>query len=398
MTIWTKQSPSTRQPDLASEVAGWSEPPRTAPARHRLRAFLARHPFALLVLLPTLLVGTYFMGFAAPQYDSEARFMIKGSAPTSVPGSLSDLARAGGMAASGQDSLAVRDYLASHDAVRRLGEKLPLLDIFRRPEADPLARLWWANPPAERLLDYYQRMVAADFDTTSGITTLRVRSFRPEDSKAIAEQLLGLSEAMVNRLNQRQLADALRIAREEYDISEARLTRVQLAMTSFRERERAVDPARTAGITLEIIGKLDGALAQARAELTEALRYTRPDNPRVLQLQNRVAALEAQAATERTRSTSGEAALPQQIGEYERLNVERELARGMLASATASLERARVEAQKQQIFIQRVVEPNLAEYARYPKAIQSILYVFFCLSLVYGLLWLLVAGMREHAS
>jgi hypothetical protein len=142
--------------------------------------------------------------------------MIKGSAPTSVPGSLSDLARAGGMAASGQDSLAVRDYLASHDAVRRLGEKLPLIDIFRRPEADPLARLWWPNPPAERLLDYYQRMVAADFDTTSGITTLRVRSFRPEDSKAIAEQLLGLSEAMVNRLNQRQLADALRIANDTH--------------------------------------------------------------------------------------------------------------------------------------------------------------------------------------
>ena len=397
MTIWTKQSPSIRPPDLASEVAGWAAPPRPR-VWPRLRAAAARHPFLLLVLLPTLLASVYFLGFAAPQYDSEARFMIKGSAPSGVPASLSDLARSGAMAASGQDSLAVRDYLASHDAVHRLGEKLPLIDIFRRPEADPLARLWWANPPAERLLDYYQRMVAADFDTTSGITTLRVRSFRPEDSKAIAEQLLTLSEDMVNRLNKRQLADALRIAREEYDIAEARLTRVQLAMTSFREREKAVDPARTAGITLDIIGKLDGALAQARAELTEAQRYTRPDNPRVLQLQNRVAALEAQVATERARSTSGETALPQQIGEYERLNVERELARGMLASATASLERARVEAQKQQIFIQRVVEPNLAEYARYPKAIQSILYVFFCLSLLYGLLWLLVAGMREHAS
>ena len=324
--------------------------------------------------------------------------MIKGSAPVAGAGSLSDLARASGFTPSSQDSLAVRDYLGSHDAVRRLGETLPLIEIFRRPEADPLARLWWANPPAERLLDYYQRMVGADYDTTSGITTLRVRSFRAEDSKAIAERLLGLSEEMVNRLNQRQLADALRIAREEYEIAEARLTRVQLDMTAFREREKAVDPARTAGITLEIIGKLDGALAQARAELTEALRFTRPDNPRVLQLQNRVAALEGQAATERARATVGDQALPQQIGAFERLNVERELARGMLASATASLERARMEAQKQQIFLQRVVEPNLAEYARYPKSIQTILYVFFCLSLLYGLLWLLVAGIREHAS
>jgi len=397
MKIWTKQSPSTSLPDLASEVAGWAAPPR-APARRRLRAVFARHPFALLVLLPTLLVAGYFLGFAAPQYDSEARFMIKGSAPVAGAGSLSDLARASGFTPSSQDSLAVRDYLGSHDAVRRLGETLPLIEIFRRPEADPLARLWWSNPPAERLLDYYQRMVGADYDTTSGITTLRVRSFRAEDSKAIAERLLGLSEEMVNRLNQRQLADALRIAREEYEIAEARLTRVQLDMTAFREREKAVDPARTAGITLEIIGKLDGALAQARAELTEALRFTRPDNPRVLQLQNRVAALEGQAATERARATVGDQALPQQIGAFERLNVERELARGMLASATASLERARMEAQKQQIFLQRVVEPNLAEYARYPKSIQTILYVFFCLSLLYGLLWLLVAGIREHAS
>ena len=53
---------------------------------------------------------------------------------------------------------------------------------------------------------------------------------------------------------------------------------------------------------------------------------------------------------------------------------------------------------RQQIFLLRVVEPNLAEYARYPKATLSVLYVFACLSVAYGLAWLLIAGMREHAS
>ena len=74
------------------------------------------------------------------------------------------------------------------------------------------------------------------------------------------------------------------------------------------------------------------------------------------------------------------------------------MATAQLASATASLEKARGDAQRQQIFLLRVVEPNQAEYARYPKASLTTLYIFACLSVAYGLAWLLIAGMREHAS
>ncbi len=96
-------------------------------------------------------------------------------------------------------------------------------------------------------------------------------------------------------------------------------------------------------------------------------------------------------------ATSG-AAASQNLGEFERLSTERELARMHLASATASLERARVDAQRQQIFLLRVVEPNLAEWARYPKAFETVLYIFLCLCVAHGLAWLLIAGMREHAA
>jgi capsular polysaccharide transport system permease protein len=159
-----------------------------------------------------------------------------------------------------------------------------------------------------------------------------------------------------------------------------------------------VDPTRSAGLALDNIGRLEGALAQARAELAEAQRFARADNPRLLQLRNRIEALNGQIAEERGRLANRNEGFSQQVGEYELLNVERELARAQLASATASLEQARGDAQRQQIFLLRVVEPNLAEYARYPKATLSILYIFACLSVGYGLAWLLIAGMREHAS
>ncbi|MBX6743767.1 MAG: capsule biosynthesis protein, partial [Acetobacteraceae bacterium] len=101
---------------------------------------------------------------------------------------------------------------------------------------------------------------------------------------------------------------------------------------------------------------------------------------------------------ERQRISTAGLGNSQQIGEFERLGMERELAQTQLASATASLERARAEAQRQQIFLLRVVEPNLAEWPRYPRASLNVLYIFICLSVGYGLAWLLVAGMREHAA
>ncbi|MBL6453864.1 capsule biosynthesis protein [Belnapia sp. T6] len=364
-----------------------------------MRRFARRRAYALTVLLPTAIAGGYLFGYAAPQYDSEARFLVRGrSAPSPSMGGLGEMMSGAGFRPAQEDAMGIRDYLESHDAVAALRTRMPLVEMFRRPEADPVARLWWEEPNAERLLDYFRRMVKVEYDTTSGITTLRVHSFRADDSQLIAQNLLALSEGMVNRLNERLQQDALRVAREELERAEARLTAAQLAMAEFRQRERAVDPTRSAAVAVETIGKLEGALAQARAELAEAQRFARADSPRITQLRNRVEALNAQAREERERVSVGEAGLSQQIGDYERLSLERELARAQLASATASLEKARVDAQRQQLFLLRVVEPNLAEYARYPKATLTVLYLFLALSVGYGLAWLLVAGMREHAA
>jgi capsular polysaccharide transport system permease protein len=401
MTIWTRRSPSTKLPDAAGtlDATGWSGPvPAPGGFVARLRRSARRNAFKLTVVLPTLLAALYLGVLATPQYDSEARFLIRGRSASPVVPGLGEMLQGSGFRTSQEDAMGIRDYLQSHDAVGALRQKLPLVDMFRRPEADIIARLWWEEPSAERLLDYYRRMVTVEFDSTSGITALRVHSFRAEDSQAIARALLELSEGMVNRLNERLQQDGLRVAREETARAEARLADAQLALTAFRERERAVDPARSAAIAIETIGALEGALAQARAEMGEAMRFARGDNPRVMQLRNRIEALGAQVNEERQRSSSAETGLSQQIGEFERLSLERELARGQLASAASSLEKARIDAQRQQLFLLRVVEPNLAEYARYPKAILTVLYLFLALSVGYGLAWLLVAGMREHAA
>jgi capsular polysaccharide transport system permease protein len=365
--------------------------------RSRARRFL---PLILVVLLPTLLTGGFFFGYAAEQYESEARYLVRGRQNGGGSGGslLGEVLSSAGFKAANEEALAVRDYLQSHDAVRDLRRHIDLVSLWRRPEADLVTRLWWEEPDTERLLRYYRGKVDVLHDTSTGLTTLRVRGFRPEDSKAVADQLLAASEALVNRFSERSTADTLRVAREEVALAERRVVAARDAVTAFRQREQAVDPTRSAAITLETIGQLEGTLTQTRAELQERQAFMRPDNPHIQNLRNRIAALTTQIAEERRRATVGDATVSQQMADYERLMLEREFADRQLASATASLETARADAQRQQLFLIRVVEPNLAERAEYPRAAYITASVFVSMLVLYGIGWLLVVGVREHAS
>ena len=124
----------------------------------------------------------------------------------------------------------------------------------------------------------------------------------------------------------------------------------------------------------------------------------RPDNPQIQVLNNRIAALSAQIGVERARVTRGDETMIQQLSSYERLQLERDFAERQLASAISSLESARADAQRQHVFLMRVVEPNLPERALFPKAVFNTLTLLVGLSILYGIGWLLVAGAREHAS
>ena len=390
------EAPSFQAPIPEVETR-WSEGDPVPPPKptSRLRRFLL-HPFTCWVIVPTLLAIAYFYGFASPQYVSEARFVVRSrsDAPQVSLGSMLSAAVGGG-GVSSADAFSVRDFLISHDAVRRTDERLDLRKMWGREEADILSRLWADDP--ERLTKYFNSMVSVAYDSTTGVVTLRVRSFMPEDSKAIAETLLILSEQLINSLSERAREDALSIARREVGVAERRVLESREALTLFREQQHELDSAGTAQAAVATIAQLENAHIAAQAELRERQAFMREDNPGLQATRNRITALERQIAAERSRRTQGDGALSQQLAGFERLMLEREFADRQLASATASLETARIEAQRQQLYLARVVEPNLAVYPLYPRKLISVGSFFLGLSVAFGIGWLLVAGMREHA-
>jgi len=367
------------------------------PAR-RFGALVRRHPFVFAVLLPTLLAALYFFLYATPQFISESRFIIKtqSSAAATLGAELMGGSR-GGIGASESEN-AVRDHLLSHDALAAVRQRMDLVATFRPPHADIYSRLWWPNPTVERLLDHYRHQVQVVPDAYTGIVTMTVRTYSPEDSLILSRHLLDIGEEWVTRANQRMLDETMRAARDVVQMAERRVTEAAAAVTAFRQRELALNPTRSAEMAVGSIGGLEQEATRLRAELQTLQSFSRPNAPQITNLRNRIAAIERQIQEERARVANADQGVTQQVAGFERLVLEQELANRSLGAAMAGLEAATANAQRQQIFLQRVVEPNLAQRSLYPKPVLFTVYVFAGLSMIYGMLWLLVAGVREHAS
>jgi capsular polysaccharide transport system permease protein len=121
-----------------------------------------------------------------------------------------------------------------------------------------------------------------------------------------------------------------------------------------------------------------------------------PTNPNLPSLRQRVEALEGQLALERNRVGSTSDRLAEKLAEYEKLSLEREFSVRALSDAVKSLEQARLEARRQQLFLERVVDPGVADYATMPQRWRMVATVFGFNVLGLAMGWLIVTGVREH--
>ena len=357
--------------------------------------------FFVVVVFPCLAAALYLYGFAADQYESEAHYLVRAQgAPASSGSSIEKLLGASGSSGGGGQGEAnsVADFLLSHDAVDALRRQSALIARFRRPGADGLSRLPSADPTPEALLKYYRKQVDVHYDTDTGITTLKVRAFRPTDAYVIARKLLGLGEGQVNTMNVRSYADAVKLSRQQLAEAEQALTQVQSRMTNFRQDSRDVNPQGTAEAQIGLVSKLESELSAARSQLATTVSLIGMRNPQYAALSQQVRSLQSQVATQSAKLAGGGNAIAAGLGDYERLRMQQEFLSKRYDAASAAFEAARQQAVRQQLYVVRIVDANMPVRSEYPKRALSLLTLFIALMVLYGLGWLVAAGVREHAS
>jgi len=158
-----------------------------------------------------------------------------------------------------------------------------------------------------------------------------------------------------------------------------------------------IDPAKSSVILGDLIGQLGSDLADAQSLATEK-QSNSPNDPGLPALRQRAAALQNQIQTERGKIADDTTGLADKLAGYERLTLERDYAKEALKRSLDSLDAARTEARRQQLFLERIVNPDKADYPLAPAKLWILFTVFALNAIGITVAYLLRNGLREHAQ
>lgn len=352
--------------------------------------------FLLCVALPTAMAIVYFGLVASDVYISESRFVVRSPQKPTVSG-LGALLQGVGFSKAQDDSYTVHDYVLSRDALKEIDNKLGVAKAYSSSNVDIFNRFGAVDfdNSFEALYKYYQKKVDVQQDTASSISTVTVRAYTAQDAFNINQKLLELSEGLVNRLNERGRQDLIRSAAAEVAEAEKKSKIAASALSAYRNAKGVVDPERQATVQLQQVAKLQDELIATKTQLAQLKTFT-PQNPQIQALELRARTLQNEMDLETNKVTGGDRSLANKAADFQRFALDREFADKQLASALASLESARNEAQRKQVYIERIVQPSLPDIAMEPKRMRSILATFFLGLVAWGILSMLLAGVREH--
>ena len=353
--------------------------------------------FLFTVVLPTLVAVFYFGLIKSDIYISESHFVIR-SPERQIQTGLGAIFQGAGFSRSQDDAHNVHDFMLSRDALQNINAEIDLRKAFNRREVDLFSRF---NPLGidnsfEALFRYYRKRIAIELNNTSTISILQVRTFNTEDSYRINEMLLQMGEEFINRLNERSRQDMIRFAKSEVNIAAQKAKKAAKDLSDFRNKHGVFDPERQSALQLKQITKLQNELLATKVQLGQVRDFT-PESPRIPSLKKRIEILRSEIENEMAKvAGGGHRSLTGKAVEYELLMIERAFADKQFAAAMVSLEQARSDAQRQQLYLERIVQPNKPDIAIEPRRIKSILTTFILGLIIWGIVTMFVSGVKEH--
>ncbi len=333
---------------------------------------LPRARFVALIggcLLPAALVAGYLGFVMSDQYTAQAQFAVTGAGGAAAD-PISNLT---GLSAfqETQNALIVINYLQSPAIVAELEHTATLGQRFSRLDIDWLSR-FHVGDSFEKLVKYWRRQIKLKVENPSGIVTVKVSAFSPEDALAIAKAVVAASENMVNAMSRRAIQDATTEADNELERAQRRLQELRVALADLRKAQSTLDPHRTA----DGLGKLAAELRLERARLEDdasaAKRSNIEETAPQLQLlrikidviSNQISDLDRQITA--TAEPNSGATISDKMTSFDQLETNHKIAEKQYTAALQTFELARLNAERKNTYLATFAPPLLPHDVSWP--------------------------------
>jgi capsular polysaccharide transport system permease protein len=370
--------------------------PRQGAPRQLRRRYLRTNYILFLAafMLPLIVLSAYLLFLASNRYESLASATITEEKPSASSIDLSVIGITSTV--SDKDSLILKAFIESRDMLLFLDERLRLREHVTQPSIDFYSRLD-EDATIEDFHEYYLWLIEVEYDTSSKLISFSVQAFDEEFAHSLLQLIVEQSQQFIDRLNEQITREQMRFFDIQIAETESRLKQAKEELIAFQRENRLMTTEGESQTIMATIQTLEQELAQKQSDLSARLQVLDKTAPQLQTLQLDITALESQIVSAKERLTgSSDTSISELDAKFREIQLNLEFITNIYKSNLSALEQARLEAAKRLKFLIVVSQPSTAEQAEYPQQAYIIATAGVILMVLYFVLSLTVAIIREH--
>ncbi len=350
--------------------------------------------FLVSFVVPVAGVTSYQLFIATDRYESKAITVIseQKSGVGSFDFSFLGLPSFG----SDRDAHVIIEFILSRDMMNYLQRQLDIRAHYSSSDVDYLSRLA-GDATEEEFHELYQGYFTAEYDVEKKIVTLAVQAFDKTYAQNALRLILRRADEFIDALNNKVSREQLRFFEAEVVGRERELKKLKAELLEFQQTNKVLSTEAEAKTIFTTIGALETLLAQKNSELDSRKKILSKDSAILQELEAQISSLGRQIEVEKARLAGGEGRdISKLQAEFNEIRLGLELATAAYKSTLSTLEQVRVEASRKLKFLIVVTQPSLAGESEYPRTLYIIISTILISLMIYVVMSLLIAIIREH--
>ena len=347
------------------------------------------------IFLTLFIIGSIYILFLKSElYESNTNVVIKDLNNKTNIGNFSLLLPAN---SNTQDVYTIQTYLESFDELTKLNKKFHLLEHYKSNQVDIIARLKKWNTK-EDFLKLYQKRLQVIFDTTTGIMNIAFLHTNPKIAYEIVQQLINDANNKINEDNKLIAEKQLKFITKQVEKNKIALDKSIKKLEIFQNTHSILDPKQTAQSQFTLMSSLKAELLQKKAKLNQLRQYMNEKNFEIIRLKNDIKQLKRTLykIKKELASKHNKKSLNLYIFEFERLKNMVELNTELYKQSLLQLEQIKTDINKNSKMLLVLTKPYIAQGYKYPEKLKDIITLILILSLLYGIITLIEAIIKEH--
>ncbi len=352
--------------------------------------------FLLIVVVPFGLFATYEFGIASDRYHSASAVSLTEENKVAPVLDLSAIGLQGSVSTT--DALTLVTFMNSPDMADYLDQKLKLREHYSQKNID-----WWTRLPEdaskEDLHDYLAGMITVELNSLSQLIQIHVQAFDRQFAQNIVTALLERSQRFVDVLNAKMTEEKISFFESQLASADKRLQDAKTELLEFQRNNQLLDAEAEAARVSSSISALNSQLIAKQGQLAVSLQELKENSPVVRRIKAEIDTLIKQIAEEKDRLSIGSKSSPVSAiyARFAEIEAKVGFLDSMYKSNLVQLEAAKVEAVKRLKYLIVVTQPSLADSSLYPDREYNVVTALVILLMIYFVVSLMIAVVREHA-